>query len=82
MTPDYQPIEKHLKSLPYLKITGQVRTWFGGKVVGFNAQASSLLRKRFTIERIEEEIEANDIPLIVDDYLGEGYNSFRLMIKL
>lgn len=82
MTPDYQPIEAHLKSIPYIKITGQVRTWFGGQVVGFNAQASSIIRKPYTIERIKKEIEENNIPLFVQDYLGEGYDSFRLMIKL
>lgn len=82
MTPDYQPIEAHLKSIPYITVTGKIRTWFGGEVVGFNAKASSLLRKPFTLQRIKIEIEKNDMPLFVDDYLGEGYDSFRLMIKL
>lgn len=82
MTPDYQPIEKHLRELHYLKVNGKIRTWFGGSVVGFNVSASSLIRKPYTIERVKEEILKNDIPLIVEDLLGEGYNSFRLMLKL
>lgn len=82
MTPDYQPIEKHLRELHYLKVNGKIRTWFGGTVVGFNVQASSIIRKPTTLQRIKIEIEKNDMPLFVDDYLGEGYDSFRLMIKL
>lgn len=82
MTPDYQPIEAHLKSIPYITVTGKIRTWFGGEVVGFNAKASSIIRKPYTIQRIKEEIKSNDIPVFVDDYLGENYNSFRIMIKL
>lgn len=82
MKPDYKPIESFLKGLDYLKVVSQVRTWLTYQVVGWNVQASSLIRKNFTLKRISEEIEKNDLPLIVEDSLGDGYTSFRLLLKL
>lgn len=79
---DYKPILDHLRKLDYLYGIGLVRTWITRRVVGFNVSASSLLRKNFTLLRIQDEIEKHNLPLIVEDNLGAGYTSFRLMIKL
>lgn len=51
------------------------------KVIGFNASASSLFRKKYTLERVSNYIKMHNLPLEVDDYLGEGYVRFRIMIK-
>lgn len=80
MKPDYQPIYSHLKKLPYLKVNSLVKTWLTNNVVGFNVSASSIIRKRKTIERVASEINNYELPLLIDEGM-EGYSSFRLMIK-
>lgn len=79
---DYKPMLEFLRGMDYLFEISLVKTWLTKKVVGFNVSASSLLRKNFTMLRVQDEIEKNNLPLIVDDNLGGGYTSFRLMIKL
>lgn len=82
LKPDYQPILAHLKLIPYIKVNSLYKKLWSNEVLGFNVSASSLLRKRKTLERINEEIHNYDLPLYVDDYLGDGYCSFRLMIRI
>jgi hypothetical protein len=82
MKPDYQPIYEHLRKLHYLKINSLARTWLTDSVVGFNVSASSLLRKNYTIERINQEINNYELPLLVDDEATPYTSSFRLMIKV
>lgn len=79
--PDYQPILSHLKLIDYIRVHSLVKTWLTDNVVGFNVSASSLIRKRKTIERVASEINNYELPLLVDEG-KEGYSSFRLMIKV
>lgn len=79
--PDYQPILAHLKLIPYIKVNSLYKKLWSNEVLGFNISASSLLRKNKTLERINNEIYNYDLPIFIDDYLGDGYTSFRLMIK-
>lgn len=79
--PDYQVIEEHLRKLFYLTRHGYVKDGFCGKVIGFNVSASSVLRKPYTMQRVQDEIDINELPLTIEDHLGDRYTSFRLMIK-
>lgn len=78
---DLTTILDDLKKIDYLYDVSAFYGGWGKEVIGYNASASSLLRKRFTLVRIKELIDKNQWPLDVDDCWGEGYVAFRLMIK-
>jgi len=82
MIPDYQPIEKHLRQLDYLTIISQKKTWFSDRVMGWNVKASSVIRKPYTVKRVEEEILKYDLPLIVSDPAGDHFDSFEILLKI
>ena len=74
-------IETRLKELPYLFEVSKFYSGWEKILMGYNVSASSLLRKRFTMVRVKEEIDKNNWPLEVDDCWGSGYVAFRLVIK-
>jgi hypothetical protein len=78
---EYRQVENYLKSLFYLRFQSRIRKWFGGKVIGFNVSAPSLIRKAAVLERIKIEIQNHELPLEIEDDMGDKSESFRLMLK-
>lgn len=68
----------HLRSLDYLWVKEPIRDWFSlGKIIGWNVNTSSLLRKPYSLERLTEYIEENQLPLTVEDSRS-FVNSFKV----
>jgi hypothetical protein len=68
-----------LKQVDYIWVCSPIRKWFLGSVVGWNICSSSLVRKKYTIERLQSEIDADDLPLEIKEE-NQFTNSFKVMI--
>lgn len=79
--PDSDVILSHFKSLDYVIMKGKITTWHGGHVVGWNAAAPSVIRKPYTVEKLEKFIEDNDMPVFIQDQ-SPHIDSFKIMIRL
>lgn len=77
---DKQVILETLRSIEYIWVGCAIKDGWFGSVIGWNIFASSLLRKRFTMERLKEEIEEYHLPLVIEDE-KEMTNAFRVYIK-
>lgn len=77
-----QEIEKKLKSLLYLQRVTKIKTWLEDRVIGFNAAASSLIRKPEVLKKLQSDIQRFNIPVFIDDPGGDKYVDFKLLIKL
>lgn len=61
-------IEYHLKHLPYLFNIGTIRdNMFSKELVGWNCSSSSVIRKPYTLERLQKEIEEKQLPLRIEE---------------
>jgi len=70
----------YLDSMNHLRIGKPIRNWFFGDIVGWNVFSNSLIRKRITMDEIQEEIEAGNLPLEIKDPY-KYTNSFVVFIK-
>ncbi len=80
MNHDRDTILSHLKTIEYIWVGCPIRKWFGGKVIGWNVCASSIMRKPYTLERLKEEIESENLPLKIKDE-NDMLNSFQVFLK-
>lgn len=59
---------RRLKSLSYIRVGGAIQSSLTDPTpVGWNAHASSALRKRFALEQLEEYIKTMELPLLIKD---------------
>lgn len=76
---DPSVILSHLKEIEYITVGLPIfKSWYW-EVVGWNLFSSSMIRKNFTIERLREEIEINNLPLEIKDH-REFSNAFQVYI--
>lgn len=69
-----------LKQVDYIWVGCPIRKWFWGDTVGWNVCSSSLMRKKYAIERLQDEIDADNLPLVIKEE-NEYTNSFKVMIQ-
>lgn len=68
-----------LRQVDYIWVGSPIRKWFFGDIVGWNICSSSLVRKNYTIERLQGEIDADNLPLEIKEE-NEYTNSFKVLI--
>ena len=69
-----------LKEIDYIIVKEPILKSLGSKkIVGWNVNAPSVLRKTFTVERLLEEITESRLPLIVEDK-NEWQNYFKVYL--
>lgn len=75
-----ESVFRQLKEIEHLRVGSEIRQWFFGKIVGWNVYANTLLRKRITMEEVQEEINARNLPLEIRDTF-EFTDSFQVILK-
>jgi len=69
-----------LKSVDYIWVGSPIKKWFWGDIIGWNVCSSSLVRKEYTIERLQSEIDYDNLPLeIIEE--NEYTNAFKIFIN-
>ena len=82
LTPDeINTIYRRLKSLSYIRVGGTMQATITDPTpVGWNAHASSILRKAYAFERLKDYIGTMELPLeIKDPYPNQ--TPFQIFIK-
>ena len=79
-TKDKQVVLSALREIEFIWVGREIRKWFFGEIIGWNVCSSSIVRKKFTLERLQEEIVVRQLPLeIIDE--DDMLNSFRVYLK-
>jgi len=77
---DRQVVLSYLRSIEFIWMGSPIKKWWFGETIGWTVFASSIMRKPYTLERLKNEIEENDLPLeIVDSH--DMKNSFKVFLK-
>lgn len=77
---DKDVILHKLREIEYIWVGRDIRRWFFGEIIGWNVAASSVMRKAFTIERLQNIIKEENLPLEIKD-THEYLNSFKVYLK-
>ena len=77
---DKKVIIEELRSLDFIWLGSEIRNGWFGRLIGWNATASSVMRKPFTLKRLQEEIDLRHLPLVIEDEY-DMLNSFKIILK-
>jgi len=77
---DIDLILEELHSIEYIWVGSEIRNWVLGRTRGWRITASSILRKPYTIERLQSHIDEHNLPLIIEDD-HDMTNVFRVYLK-
>jgi len=77
---DKYVILEYLRELEYIWMGKEIRNGWFGKLLGWRVSASSIMRKPYTLERLQEFIDENNLPLVIEDE-HDMTNTFKVFLK-